>query len=234
MPQLGAFVGDDFVENVHPRLPARPQLFERLDANVAVVDYAIRIVCLKSEGAAAEFTTGHRLEMRSIRHLGPAGGDFAVDLDGDLFALDANLVVKPLAVLGWGGVDVFHGVEATGLFRVAMGIVHLRLKSGVRPPGVLILGVEVDAGVGLGEGFNLRPENEVLEVMIRDVTGVKQVSAWAVDDDVAILNRNRLGVFLVDPPALERLAVKQADEALLALLFALGLFCVDCHERDHQ
>ena len=70
---------------------------------------ALWVVRLQRKRATTELATGHRLEMRGIRHLGPAGGDFAVDLDGDLFALDANLVVKPLAVLGWGGVDVFLG-----------------------------------------------------------------------------------------------------------------------------
>ena len=85
MPQLGAFVGDDFVENVHPRFPARPRLLEWLDADVAVVDDALRIMRLKSEGAATELATRHRLEVRGVRHLGPTGGDFAIDLDGDLF-----------------------------------------------------------------------------------------------------------------------------------------------------
>ena len=30
MPQLGAFVGDDFVENVHPRSAARPRYLSGL------------------------------------------------------------------------------------------------------------------------------------------------------------------------------------------------------------
>ena len=136
---------------------------------------------LKSEGATAKLATGHRLEVRGVGHLSPTGGDLAVDLDGDLLALHANLVVKPLAVLCRSRVDVLDGVEATGLFRIAVGIVYLRLKTGIRPAAVLILGVKVDAGVGLGEGFDLRPENEVLEVMIRNVTGVEQVCARPVD-----------------------------------------------------
>ena len=115
-----------------------------------------------------------------------------------------------------------------------MGVIHLRLEAGVRPTLGLILGVEVDAGVGLGEGLDLRPENEVFEVSIRNVTGVEQVRARPIDDDVAVLDRDGLRVLGVDLPALERLAVKQADEAFLALLFALGLFRVDCHERGHQ
>jgi len=83
-----------------------------------------------------------------------------------------------------------------------VGVINLCLEAGVRPTLGLILGVEVDAGVGLGEGLDLRPENKVLEVSISNVTGVEQVRARPINDNVAVLDRDGLRVLGVDLPAL--------------------------------
>ena len=67
-----------------------------------------------------------------------------------IFLPFTNLVVEPLAVLGRSRVDVLHGVESAGLFRVAVGVIHLRLEAGIRPTLGLILGVEVMPELALG------------------------------------------------------------------------------------
>ena len=84
-----------------------------------------------------------------------------------------------------------------------MGIVDKRLKTGIRPTFILILGMEINAGVGLRESLNLRSEDKVLEVGILNIACVKKVSTRPVNDNVTILYKNGLWVFRVDLPTLQ-------------------------------
>jgi hypothetical protein len=179
---------------------------------------------LDGEGAAAEHAVEATLFLRGRPPLrfGIRDGRFAIDLDGDHFALDRNVVVKPLVVLVGSGVhDVAHSIKAARFLGVAVSGVDLGLKAFFRPAAILKLGVEIESGIGFGLGEDLEFHFEVGERGIVDLAGVEEVGAWALDDDLAVLHLPGAGRF-VDLPAIEVLTVEEFDEAFSTLVVVGG------------
>jgi len=133
-----------------------------------------------------------------------------------VLAADDDLLREPHVVLGGHFLDVVDAVEAPGPSPVGVAVVHLGLVPVLRPPCLLVLGVEIDPRIGLGEGHHVDLEVEVLEIVVMDVADVEEMGDRAVDDNHPIANLERVGI-LAHLPAVETLAVEEADPAGLGL-----------------
>ena len=200
-------------------------LWQGFDEQVFVIDAADGVVGLEGDGALAELASWHVLESRGgIPTFGfsPVGGDLAVDLDGDVLALDFDFVVEPLFVTNWGGVhDVFDRIETAGfLWVLVLGGVDLALVAIVWPAFLLELGVDVDAGVGsllVGTQLDLGFENEVFEGGLSVCTNIKEVCTTVGGLNSAVFYDKGIGLLVVGLPAGEVLAIEHGNEAVFGL-----------------
>ncbi len=192
-------------------------------------------MALEGNGAFTEFATGHAFE---FDHWIPAfgfdeiDGDFTVHFESDVLAFDFDLVVEPFAVnAGCGGYldvlpasrlllafgeseDVDHAVEAAGLLRVLVRAVDLAFVPGGGPAGVFVLGVEVNAGVGAGRGFDLHLEFKTLKLGVTIRTGVEKMSATSADFEQAVFDREAAWHFVVGFPAREVFSIEDGGPAV--------------------
>ena len=90
-----------------------------------------------------------------ILGLGPIYDNFVVHLGYDSFALDLNLNFKPIIVDCRSLQAVLYAIDAGGFFRVMLSVINLVFKPCPGPPLVLKASVEVDTGIGVGEGHDL-------------------------------------------------------------------------------
>src|SRR5262245_19892743 len=189
---------------------------EPFNANVLVTDDARRVVRLQRERALVENAREGDARFM-VWWLFPIYRDLVVDLDGDVFVFDDDVIGVPLVVFDQLLPDVHYIVEAAGLLPIGVRLVNLHLEAVLRPPFGLVLRVEVDAAVRsrLGHHFNL--EFEVDEGLF--VADVIQMVAGAVRDERALLERPRVRIFFRLLPAVERLAVEDGFETF----FVLGL-----------
>lgn len=195
------------------------QKSERLDVEVFVVNDALGVMGLDGHGAGAEFTTGHVFQSRGripTFRLGPVGGNFTIDADGDVFAFDFDAVVEPFTIAYGSGVeDVFHGVKSAGFLGVlVLGTVHLAFVTLFRPAFFLVLSGDVEAGVGAGHVLHFAFELKVGEFGITIGAHVKEVGAAIADFDGAVFDGEAAGSFLIGFPAREVLAIEHGDPAI--------------------
>src|SRR6266481_3632380 len=131
-----------------------------------------------------------------IRWLRPTHNFFTVQFDGHGVVLYQDVFGKPLAVLNDVldviGPDVLHVIKAAGLHGIAVGVVHLYLKTLAWETAVLKLGMEVDAAVRVRSGQDIYHEFEVLEVVVVDGSIVERVRYLAVGDQRAVLDLERV------------------------------------------
>ena len=165
--------------------------------------------------------------------LRPFVDDIAVDLQRDVIALDDHFIQEPLIVLVVRVFNVNDVVQAAGLFPVGVGAVDLGFKAVVGPSFFLIGRVEIDAGVGVGEGHHLGLEMEILPVVIVNRPLVEDVGGAVVDDHLAVLDGPGVGL-VADLPAVEGFAVKKVDKAILVGLAVAGLGSVGGADREKQ
>lgn len=175
---------------------------------IAVVDLALRVVSLDSEGAVGYPAAREVRGGRPVFRLGEIDDDLPVHARDDALALHADVHREPLVIPGHGLEVGLDTPEPGGAAWVAVGIVHLHLVALERPAGGLELGVEVDAGIRPGLGQDVDRKLEIPEVVPGQLAGVEEVAARAFHDDLAVCHGEYLRLFR-GLPAIERFAVKQ-------------------------
>jgi hypothetical protein len=157
-----------------------------------------------------------------------------IDLDDNSFVLHDDMLGEPLVVVNTFA-DILDRVEPAGFSPVVVSVVDLDLIALVRPAGLLILGMEVYAGVGAGFGHNVGLELEILKVGVPDRPDVEKVTAGAIDNYHTILEAESVFV-LACLPAVECLAVKKVYPACCfrILLFHCLTACKkNAHTQQH-
>lgn len=175
---------------------------------------------LDGHGAGAELAASHVFQGGGripVRWLGPVGGDFAIDADGDVFAFHLDAVVEPLVIIDGGGVhDVFDGVKAAGFLGIFVGgAVDLAFEAFFRPTGFLECGVDVEARVGAGHVLHFTFELKVGEVGFAIWPHVKEVAAAIADFDDAVFDRKAAGGFFIGFPTGEVFAIEHGNPAVI-------------------
>src|SRR5206468_130363 len=122
---------------------------KRLDADVLIIYGALRIVTLESYRAVPDHPSWALPASIPIRRLRPLHDFFAVQSDCDRFVLHDDVLREPLIILCDSldilRPDILHMIKAAGLDWIAMGVVHLYLKTFARQAAILKLGMKVDA-----------------------------------------------------------------------------------------
>ena len=77
--------------------------------------------------------------------------------------------------------------------------------------------MEIDTAVGLRERLGANLELKILKFPTVNLPGVEKVTAAAFHDELAILYRIGIRIFLGRSPAFEALAVKKLNESVLGL-----------------
>ena len=104
---------------------------------------------------------------------------------GDPFALYFDVFGEPFIILDVELFYVYYIVQAACANVVGMGIVHLYFVSPVGPTALLIGGMEINAGIGMGEGLNIRFKFEILEIVLEHVAVVEEMGSVPMHDDTA-------------------------------------------------
>src|SRR4051794_35311092 len=120
--------------------PSCTGLIQALDPDVFVMDHALGIVGLQSEGAFVEFAgeigTGFCAGGFVIFHYG-----FAVDLHGYLPAFYDDVLGPPLLIFGDGEANINEAVKTPSFDPVGMGVVDLVFETVFGPTGLLVFGM---------------------------------------------------------------------------------------------
>jgi len=131
-------------------------IVQRLDRHALVPDLAAGVVALQGDGAVLQ-ESPRMLRRLVIGWLRPLVDLLAIDLQDHVISLDNDLVQEPFIILVVRIFNIDDVVETARLFPVAMSGIDLRLKALVRPVGLLIFRVEINAGVGMREKSSLPP-----------------------------------------------------------------------------
>ena len=91
-----------------------------------------------------------------------------------------------------------------------IGVVDLALEARLGPSIVLKAGMEIDSGIGMGQGHDLSLEFEILEGLFGLVEEV--AATGRIGHDASVLNGEGVFVF-IGLPSLEGLAVEHTDPA---------------------
>ena len=174
-------------------------------------------MALQGEGAVVEDALKVGIGAEGRIGLDVVHNEHIVQADLHLLGADQDVHAEPLVVLHVLFADVAYGVERAGLFALAgEGVGHLHLEARLGKAGLLIRGVDVDAGVGVGAGHDLGAEFKILEVGVVLGAHIKQVRAGAVDLDRAVDDREGF-LMLAGLPAVERFAVEERNPAIVAV-----------------
>ena len=92
------------------------------DLDIAVINGTAGVVGLEGEGAFADATAGLDAFVlgESLRVFGVVGGDFVVDFDDDVVALDDDFILEPLVVFGGGFENLGDVIDAARFLRIAL------------------------------------------------------------------------------------------------------------------
>ena len=135
---------------------------------------------------------------------------FAVYFEGNLFALDNDLLGVPFVILGRRLQDILHRVQTTRSAWIPfVGIVHLAFEALFGPAFLLKRGMEIDPSVAVGHRLYVSFEVEILEWLF--ITHIEDVTSFALANDAPIYNGPALRI-LIDLPAIGAFAIEQFDE----------------------
>ena len=168
-----------------------------LEGNGTLIELALEILARLAIGLLSEII--HQL---------------AVEEDLNVFALHNDVMGVPLVVadhsLDLVRFDFLHRVDAARFAPVALSLIDLGLVATPGPTRILVLGVDVDATVGVGGRLHIHLQLKVFEGSQR--AGVKIVGPLTLGLEAAVCEAPR-GGRLVDLPAGPR-AVGDQGEAL--------------------
>jgi len=186
-------------------------------ANVLEVRGAARVVPLKRKGSVIEDALELGVGLKGRVGFDIVDNEHVVDPGLDLLAADENRYAEPFAILDEGLVDVADPIKGPGLFALDVtggrrGIVvfHLHFESCRGKSRGLKGSMEINAGVGVGQGLDLGSQLEVPEIGAVDRPGIEEVRPLAVNHDLAV-NHLEGALMLTGLPVLEGFAIEKGE-----------------------
>src|SRR5690606_18808454 len=132
----------------------------------------------------------------------------SVDLNGDLVALNDDVLRKPLFIPGGSFAHVLDAVHTRRTSPICVRVVYLYLMPLFGPAVFLVLGMTVHTRVRSGHSHHFRLVLKVLEIRTLNVSYVEKVGPGSKNDNGTILDGERTRV-CTDAPPVEGLAIKE-------------------------